>query len=50
MCAKRAKNLKFYIPILKKKKSIWMWTVVKNGVIGCKTYVKKGSYGLLTRR
>ena len=44
MCAKQAKNLRFYIPILKKRKktSLWMWTLVKNRVIGCKIFVKKG--------
>ena len=37
----RAKNLKFYVEILKKG-GHWVWTVVKNGVIGCKTCEKKG--------
>ena len=43
MRAKRAKKLKFSIPIW--KRGLWVWTVVKNGVIGCKICVKK--WGLI---
>ena len=43
MRAKRAKNLKFYVEILKRE-GHWVWTVVKNGVIGCKICVKKGVF------
>ena len=41
MRTKRAKKMKFYV--WKKKKDHWVWTVVKNGVIECKIYLKRGS-------
>ena len=41
MRAKRSKNLKFYVEVLKKKrKDLLVWTVVKIGVIVCKIYIK----------
>ena len=38
---KRTKNLRFYAEILKKG-GYWVWTVVKNGVIGSRFAEKKG--------
>ena len=38
---KYAKNLKFYVEILKKK-GHWVYTVVKKEVIGCKICAKRG--------
>ena len=43
MRAKRAKDLKLYVEIMKKG-GHWVWTVEKNGSIGCAICVEKGVY------
>ena len=41
MRAKHAKNLKFYVEILKKL-GHWVWTAVKMGLLGVRFAKKKG--------
>ena len=47
MRAKRAKHMKIYISILKKKMNV---DCSENGVIGCKIWVKKGNVTGLNRQ